>query len=157
MRRKEREITAREEILDCIQSCKVCRIGMVENGKPYIVPMNFGYTWQEDTLKLYFHSAQQGRKIDILTQNPTVCFEMDSKHQLIAGETACSHSFFYQSVLGEGEVTFLEDPQQKIQALAQMMHHQTGKDFTFTPEQVERVAVFVLTATTISAKAHKQP
>ena len=30
----------------------------------YIVPLNFGYTYEEDVLKLYFHSAGEGRKVD---------------------------------------------------------------------------------------------
>lgn len=38
----------------------------------YIVPLNFGYTYEEDVLKLYFHSAGEGRKVDALAADPKV-------------------------------------------------------------------------------------
>ncbi len=46
MRRKDREITGRENIEPILQACKVCRVAMTgTDGWPYVIPMNFGYTW----------------------------------------------------------------------------------------------------------------
>ena len=61
-----------------------CRIAMIDNAQAYIVPMNFGYDFQGETLSLYFHCANEGRKIDILRVSKDVCFEMDCAHKLIA-------------------------------------------------------------------------
>lgn len=45
MRRKDREITGRENIEPILQACKVCRVAMTgTDGWPYVIPMNFGYT-----------------------------------------------------------------------------------------------------------------
>ena len=43
MRRKDREITDIEELLAVVSRCKVCRLAMAENNRPYVVPLNFGY------------------------------------------------------------------------------------------------------------------
>ena len=65
MRRKDREITGRENIEPILQACKVCRVAMTgTDGWPYVIPMNFGYTWDEDGLTLYFHGGVKGKKID---------------------------------------------------------------------------------------------
>jgi nitroimidazol reductase NimA-like FMN-containing flavoprotein (pyridoxamine 5'-phosphate oxidase superfamily) len=61
MRRSEKEITAKTEIESIIQQSMVCRLAMSEGQIPYIVPLCFGY--RNDTL--YFHSAKEGKKLDI--------------------------------------------------------------------------------------------
>ena len=48
MRRKDREITDREEILAIIRKCDVCRIALNDGDYPYIVPLNFGLDVQGD-------------------------------------------------------------------------------------------------------------
>ena len=62
MRRKEKEISDRNIIDDLIKKAMIIRIAMVDDNLPYIVPMNFGY---KDNC-LYFHSAKEGRKIDLI-------------------------------------------------------------------------------------------
>ena len=64
MRRKDREITGRENIEPILQDCKVCRVAMTgTDGWPYVIPMNFGYTWDEDGLTLYFHGGVKGKNM----------------------------------------------------------------------------------------------
>ena len=83
MRRKDREITGRENIEPILQACKVCRVAMTgTDGWPYVIPMNFGYTWDEDGLTLYFHGGVKGKKIDSLKADPRVCFELDCEEGL---------------------------------------------------------------------------
>ena len=43
MRRKDKEITDRDDISQVIRKCQVCRIGLAMDNKPYIVPVSFGY------------------------------------------------------------------------------------------------------------------
>ena len=49
---------------------------MVDKGLPYVIPLNFGYKIEDNSLVLFFHSAREGRKIDILKEYNAVCFEM---------------------------------------------------------------------------------
>jgi nitroimidazol reductase NimA-like FMN-containing flavoprotein (pyridoxamine 5'-phosphate oxidase superfamily) len=154
LRRKDREISGVEDILEIIRKCTVCRLGMAENGIPYIVPLNFGYEYRDNMLTLYFHSAREGKKIDILKKNNRVCFEMDAGHQLTPGDKACDYGFNYASVLGLGTVEFIEEEAEKIRALNLLMKHQTGedRDFAYREADLRAVAVYRLRVETFTGK-----
>ncbi|GHV95537.1 MFS transporter [Spirochaetia bacterium] len=143
MRRKDREIADIQEKLALIAQCKVCRLGLSDGNQPYVVPLNFGYTFQDNTLTLFFHSAHEGKKIDILKNNPRACFEIDTRHQLIEAATACGHGFAFASVIGFGSVEFITDTAEKIIALNALMKHQTGKDIQYSYGEAELNAVCV--------------
>jgi uncharacterized protein len=85
MRRKDREITGIDEKLDIISKSKVCRIGLSENNCPYIVPLNYGFSFDDGKLSLYFHCAAEGKKTDIIKKNNNACFEIDCDTKLIEG------------------------------------------------------------------------
>lgn len=153
MRRKDREVTQPEEVLDIINGCQVLRIGMISENMPYIVPLNFGYQSKDGKLEFYFHSAKEGKKLDIWRENPAVCFEMDCNHELIVKETACGYGFSFASVMGHGRISFLEDASEKAEALSLLMRHIAGKEFVFTKAETDTVAVYKLTVDDFSAKA----
>jgi nitroimidazol reductase NimA-like FMN-containing flavoprotein (pyridoxamine 5'-phosphate oxidase superfamily) len=153
MRRKDREIESVEEKLAIISKCKVCRLAMADGNTPYVIPLNFGYEYTEGIITLYFHGAGEGMKIDILKKNPSVCFEMDCEHQLIEAASPSGYSYAYESVIGFGGVTFIEDPRDKIGALNILMKHQTGKgDFVFTERDLARVCVYKVRADSFTGK-----
>ena len=74
----------------------------------YEVPLNFGYTCEDGAFTFYCHSAKEGKKLDVIRKNASVAFEMDCQNALQHGETACTHSYYYASVLGEGKAEILE-------------------------------------------------
>lgn len=56
MRRSDREIVEHSEIGAIIDACKVCRIGMRDGDRIYVLPLNFGYSFGDGgELVLYFH------------------------------------------------------------------------------------------------------
>ena len=135
MRRKDREITGRENIEPILQACKVCRVAMTgTDGWPYVIPMNFGYTWDEDGLTLYFHGGVKGKKIDSLRADPRICFELDCEEGLTGeGDLACRYSYAFSSIVGYGKVEFAKDNDEKRQGFDVIMQHQTGKGgWTYT-------------------------
>lgn len=77
MRRKDREVTDPERIREIIKSCDCCRIGLVDDGVPYIVPLSFGYVQEGEMGCFYFHGASQGRKLELSRQNGTAGFELE--------------------------------------------------------------------------------
>ncbi|HPT87858.1 MAG TPA: pyridoxamine 5'-phosphate oxidase family protein [Bacillota bacterium] len=156
MRRKDREVTDKSELIKIIEECKVCRIAMQDRDGLYIVPMNFGYAFEEDTLILYFHSAKEGRKVDALKENPEVCIEMDCGHALITGDSACKYSYYYKSIIGNGTAVVIDDIEEKKTALSALMKHQTGREFSFDEKMVSAVAVFKIVVHQYSGKA-RQP
>ncbi len=152
MRRKDREITDRSRIIRIIEQCRVCRIGMTDKDRPYIVPMNFGYEDKDNALTLFFHSAPEGRKIDLLKTNCRVCFEADCGHELVESDDACKNGFLYESVTGEGNAVFITEKDEKKDALNRIMMHQCGRNFVFNDDSVKNVAVFKIEVTAVSGK-----
>ena len=157
IRRTDRAVSDRQEIMQILNQLSVCRLAMRDAEGIYLVPMNFGYEWPKDgVLTLYFHCAPEGRRVRALREDPQVAFEMDQEIQLIGGDAACSYGCLYQSIIGQGTAYFLEDSDEKSHALALLMKHQTGKDFVFTPAMTEAVTVFKVCASHFSAKARRK-
>jgi uncharacterized protein len=157
MRRKDREISNIEEIKGIIDKCKVCHLAMVDNGLPYVVPLNFGYTLEDNLLTLFFHSAKSGRKLDILKENKAVCFEMAVEGQLIKVEDPCNSGYYYESVIGFGQVEFIEEIAVKCRALTILMKHQSNQDFVFTEKQAATVCVFRIESIDFTGKRKSKP
>lgn len=156
MRRKERELS-KEEAIEVIKKCDICRIGLVDDGMPYIVPMNFGYTYENEKLCLYFHGAREGRKIDIINKNNKVCFEMDCSHKLITAEVACNYTMEFESVMGTGVIEILTDFDEKITALNYIMRsYSDALNFTYNEKMVNVVNVFKLPVDDFTAKRLKK-
>ena len=153
MRRKDREVTNENEMVHIIDQCDVCKIAMIDKDKPYIVPMNFGYSVRNQIVTLYFHSANEGRKIDVLKTNPNVCIEMDCGHKLLIGDTDCAYSMEYESLIGNGEVEFIENFEEKRSALTQIMKKYTSKDnFNFDEKAINRLTVFKIVLSDLVGK-----
>ncbi len=104
MRRKEKQITDTERIKQLLEQAQVCRLAMVDQGHPYVVPLNFGYR----DGSLYFHSALEGRKINVLKANPHVCFEVDELEKINRAAQACDWGVSFRSVIGTGTARILE-------------------------------------------------
>ncbi len=131
MRRKEREITDSAEIDDIISGAGVCRIGLVDGGQPYIVPVFFGY----EKSSIYFHCAPGGRKLDIIHKNNSVCFEIEADVELIRGERPCGWTARYRSVMGVGRASVLETEEEKRHGLDVLMrHYSNGESHTDFPK-----------------------
>lgn len=155
MRRKDREITDFKQIMEIIDRCDCCRVGFCDDGQVYIVPLNFGYEEENGKLTFYFHGAKEGRKIDLIGKAPKVGFEMDTDHKLNEGESACDYSYRFQSVIGNGVISMIDDMEEKKQALNLVMKHATGKDaWEYQENMLKVVAAFKLEVEELSCKEH---
>ncbi len=155
MRRNDREVTDLFELEQIIKSCSVCRLGLSQNNIPYVVPLNFGYELSGGRLTLFFHSAKEGTKLDIIKGNPNVCFEMDCGHELVAGKTACSCTMKYESVIGSGKIELVDDVQDRKYALSKIMEKYTGKMCSEFEEAVmNHVAVLKVNVSVFTGKRH---
>jgi len=154
MRRKDKEIVGIDEKLEIIAKCKVCRLGLSENNYPYIVPLNYGFSYDDGRLTLYFHCALEGKKIDIIRKNNNTCFEIDCDTQLIDGENPCHYGYEFKSVIGFGRVIFLDSVDEKIAGLNYLMKQQTGNDvkYDFSEDGLNRVIVFKLSVDEFTGK-----
>ena len=157
MRRSDREITNKLEIIEIIEKCDVCRLAFSANNVPYIVPMNFGYEYNDGNLILYFHGAKEGKKHDIMRTNPVACFEMDCSHKLIEADEASNYTMEYESVIGSGNVHFCIEKSEKINALTHLMKkYAKDKEFAFPNHILESVTVFKLEILKFTGKRLKK-
>jgi nitroimidazol reductase NimA-like FMN-containing flavoprotein (pyridoxamine 5'-phosphate oxidase superfamily) len=154
MRRQDKEITDTGEKINIIKKCKVCRIGLSENNIPYVIPVNYGYGFENNLLTLYFHSAIEGRKLDIIKNNNNGCFEIDCDNKLIEAEEACDYGYSFKSIIGFGKIIILENTEEKIYGLNMIMKHQTEKEtkYNFTEEQIKNVCVYKMLVDVFTGK-----
>ncbi len=151
MRRRDREITDRKIIDGMIARCRVCRIGLCDQGQPYVLPLNFGY----DGKYLYFHSANEGRKMKIIQHNNRVGFEFDMLHTIVTAENPCEWGARYESVVGEGIAEIIESQQEKARALECILSHYGGSFNEFKASSLSSVSIIRVTIVSISGKEKK--
>lgn len=148
---RTRVTTDKIEIKQIIDKCDVCFLGMSdENNIPYVLPFNFGY--ENDTI--YFHSAPEGKKIDVLRQNPEVCVAFSTDHKLFYRneDVACSYGMQFRSVVAHGKISFIDDFDEKQKVLNIIMRKYTGKDFSYNAPAVTNVAIYKVEVTKIEGR-----
>lgn len=150
---KNRALNNTRDLLDIIQSCDVCYVSMVDKeNKPYVIPMNFGFA--DNTILL--HGAKQGKKIDILKNNPNICIVFSTDHQLRwqNEDVACSWSMKYRSVLAYGKVVFVDDIAEKQALLQQFMKNYSPKEFKYSKPSLEEVQVIKVSVDKMEGRAY---
>lgn len=76
------------------------------DGVPYAVPVNF----VQEGGKIWFHCAPEGRKIDLIRENPVVSFCVVGSAQVVPED----FSTRYESVILTGRARLLETREEKI-------------------------------------------
>ena len=69
MRRNDLEIRDRELLSGMLDLADILHLAIKNEPYPYVVPLNFGYEWEDDTLVFYFHCAKEGLKLDLLRRD----------------------------------------------------------------------------------------
>lgn len=153
MRRKDREITNLDQIIDIIKKCDVCRIAIHDEEYPYIIPLNFGFEVVDEKIIVYIHGSKQGTKHALIQKDNRVSFEMDCSHRLILpnGDKSCTSSMAYESVIGQGEMVLLTG-EEKLHALFAILAHYGIESKNFDPIHFENTAVYCIKCTSYTAK-----
>ena len=157
MTKRERQITDEHQIQAILDTARVLHLGLAVDNEPYVVPLNYGYVMEEDKLVIYLHSAQRGKKLDMLRANPNVFFEMDCDRMPFESKLPCQYGMVYSSIMGRGVATIVEDVEEKKQAMTILMKTQTGKDFEFNDRLVSMVAVVRVDVSEYTAKHRPLP
>ena len=143
MRRSEKQIRDRATVEEMLRRAPVCRIGLNSAaGYPYVVPVHFVYAEGS----IYLHSAHNGRKIEMMRQNPRVCVEIDELLGLKRAERACDFGSRFRSLIAFGRARTVEDKAAKSRALGLLMEKYAGKKhsrrgFDFSPQELEGVSI----------------
>ncbi len=158
MRRKDREITDTKEIMGIIEASKVLHLGLFDEGYPYVVPLNYGFEYNNNSFVFYLHSANEGHKLNLIQDNNKACIEIETNIEPISGgDLPCKYGCCFSSVIARGSIEILNNPKDKIHALENIMRHQTGRDFEINEIMAQSVTVLKFTAENLTAKARKKP
>ncbi len=150
MRRVDREIRDHRVLDAIIRENRVCRLGMVDGVRPYVISMNYGY--REGSI--YLHAASAGRKLDLLAANSNVCIEITDSVEVVVSERACGFTTNYRSVILEGRAEILNDLHEKRDGLQCLLYTQTGRDDWNLPDAaVSEVAVIRVAVTGMTGKS----
>ena len=151
MRRKEKEITSKQELIDILNTTKYVTVAMCIENNPYLVTLTHGYDAKNNSI--YFHCAKEGKKIDILKQNNVVWGQALIDHGYVEGK--CDH--LYATIHFKGMASFVEDINEKEKALKIMIKQQEKipepvmKD-QITKESVRNVTIGRIDLTFLSGK-----
>ncbi len=115
MRRKEKEIKDKQEIFEILKKAKFVTIAMCKGNEPYLVTLSHGFDSERE--RIYFHCAQEGKKVDILKSNNIVWGQAFIDKGYVDGK--CDH--LYKSVHLKGTVSFVDDIEEKRHALITMI------------------------------------
>lgn len=157
MIRKDREITDREAIISIMRRCHVCRLAFNDDstGFPYIIPMNFGLIEENGLLTLCFHCARRGHKLDLITKDPRVSFEMECDVELVYNPAHRHNTDIFKSVIGYGHASMVEDPAHKVRMLQELVNRYHDYHLEVTATDAARCAIFKISVTQIYGKEKK--
>ncbi|MFW9769104.1 MAG: pyridoxamine 5'-phosphate oxidase family protein [Candidatus Thorarchaeota archaeon] len=155
IRRKEKEIKNKAEMITILESVKYVTVAMSMDNEPYIATLSHGYDREKSCI--YFHCAQEGKKIDILKKNDIVWGQALEDHGYADG--SCDH--LYATTQFRGRVTFVKDSQEKRHALSVMINQlesdpQKVSDEQITEKSVERVNIGRIDIDYMSGKKAKE-
>jgi len=149
MRQKKRKITDKAVVKEILSQSEICRIAFNDTETPYIVPFNYGYS---DNC-IYIHCAPEGKKIDLIRKNNSVCFEIENKAEIIRQKEACKWETLFRSVVGYAEVETITSYEEKIRGLEIIMAHNgaEGKQ-EFGRQHVDKAVILKLKIKSITGK-----
>jgi len=148
---RSNRITNEPEMFQIIDKCEACYVSMVDqHNMPYVVPLNFGL---KDGV-IYLHSSRTGKKLDILRNNKNVCIAFSTDHQLRFQheDVACSYVMKYRSILVYGHIEFIEDIEDKIEAMNLVMKKYVGREFSYNEPAIREVCVYKVVINEMTGK-----
>ena len=94
------------EAQDMIAGGKIGRLGCIDNGEPYVVPIN--YVFEDGSI--YSHSLP-GRKIDAMRAHPRACLQLDE----------IANDFQWRSVIAYGNFEEIRVPSDRRSILRKLL------------------------------------
>ncbi|MDD6255815.1 MAG: pyridoxamine 5'-phosphate oxidase family protein [Eubacteriales bacterium] len=158
MRRKDREINDLNEIVEkIIDKSDVIRIGLADGDYPYIVPLNYGYSFNNGELEFYVHGAKAGRKMDLIRKNPVCSFEIDTAHKPVFIKDKKYATMNFESAMGRGKIEIIDNEQEKIRMLDSLTErYEPPEGFVYNPKSVPVTEVMKIVVTEITGKANRK-
>ena len=114
---KQRECTDQAKIEAFLKKERIGVLGMSDKAYPYAVPVNF--VW--DNGSIYFHGMGSGKKEDILSESPPVCFTVYKEVGTVTDPVPCHADTSYMSVMVFGKAERMTDVDEAAAALQKLV------------------------------------
>jgi hypothetical protein len=153
MRRKDKEITDKEQIKEILHRSKVCRLAFFDDEFPYMVPVCFGF----DGEAIFFHGFNGGKKMECLSKDPRVCFEVEEDIEIVSDPDPCEWTLRYRSVVGFGKAAVLEGSEEKRAGLDVVVRQFAGRELPFPDQAMAAVAVVRIDIESMTGRRNGYP
>jgi nitroimidazol reductase NimA-like FMN-containing flavoprotein (pyridoxamine 5'-phosphate oxidase superfamily) len=157
MRREDREIKELESIIEIINRCQVLIIGLIDDGYPYVVPVNFAFDEKDKQITFYFHSALSGRKIDLINKNNNCSFTLYNDLGIKNKKNSEEVTNYYESVMGIGKIEASTDLTKKREIAKKLLEkYGYAQKITVEDQALERTYLAKIIVESISGKANRE-
>lgn len=153
MSHEDRRITEPDYIRAILEKNSVCVVAMQDEPYPYLVPMNYGFVWEEN-LTLYMHMSDRGHRLDLIRKNPHVSCNIHLFLDRFGKKRYRNEGHDYRSVtvFGRADVITKEDPKEFLKGLNALCRNTKRTQLRNVPKN-DNLLVMRVTAETITAKA----
>ncbi len=143
-------LTRDRQVIDRIlHASQVLRLGLAVEGEASIFPLAFGY----DGRSIFFHTASEGRKLEMFEHSPRACLEFEHGVRLIRDDpNPCKWSFAYESVIGRGRVVELTEPAEKEHGLRVIVRHYSGSEVPLAAEDLAKIRVWRVSLESVTGR-----
>ncbi|HLP74066.1 MAG TPA: pyridoxamine 5'-phosphate oxidase family protein [Bacteroidales bacterium] len=149
MRRKDKEIKDKAVMDKILAESEICRLGFVDEGEAYIVPVNYAF----DDGSIYIHSSPHGRKMELLRKNNSVSFEIEYPGEILKNDVPCEWSAKYRSIMGRGTIYVESEREAKIKGLDIIMRKYGAKgELNYDEATLSRMVLLILKITSMTGK-----
>ena len=144
-------------IYQIIDQTKICHVGFVSDGQPFVIPTL--HARQEDRLLL--HGAVNSRLIQHIMAGNEICINMVILDAFVLAKTVLNHSVNYRSVVIFGKGYEVAEESDKMAALECLTEHLTPGRWRDarkpTPAEMATTAVVAIELVAASAKIRSGP
>ena len=150
----QEEITDINEIDAVLSEAKICRMALLDNGRPHIVPMLFGYCLTYEKPEFYFRCDETNELIDIIKRNNKAAFEIDRLYKIVpSDENTGLVEAVYEFVAGTGTMEFVTGID-KITGFSRIhkKYNEKSGEFNISEHTLNSIAVLKLTTSEIVCK-----
>ena len=147
MRKFEHEVKEKEIVAAILDAAPFIVISATdEDGLPYSVPVCYGAVCDEEDVKIYIHSAREGRKIDLWRKEPVVTCVAAYLYNNVDPDFYYRGVFHdYRSVMLRGKLTQVTKGHGHGTAVQAMLRHYGRGPTHFSVPHYSWMDVFVVT------------
>ena len=117
VRYKQRNCSDPEKIQLFLTNARVGIVGISTEKYPYSVPVN--YVWHNGAV--YFHGMGSGKKVELLSHSPLVCFTVFEEYGTVTDPVPCHADTSYMSVMLFGRARPVADSEEGAEALQKIL------------------------------------